>query len=208
MTYVVESYDNYDAPSDRRHLKHGEFQHGAEALAAAQRVIDKDLLSAIAGGKSAAEALDQWRHFGEVPMIFGEPRIAFDPFEYAGRRAAELGNAERPKATAADLSAFADQAATAFVDGLNSAVALIDDERGRHSKFAVFFDVDGVPVTINDREVPFCCRWDCAPVAEFDQREVLSHGRRIDHWPEWEALRKRARDAWLAAQKDKEQPKG
>jgi hypothetical protein len=125
MSYIVESYDNYDAPSERRHLKHGEFQHGAEALAAAQRVIDKDLLSAITAGKSAAEALELWRHFGEVPMIFGEPRIGFDPFEYAKRRAAELGKAKTP--APAELSRMLAEmnklVETSFLPSLNKAAA-------------------------------------------------------------------------------------
>lgn len=92
--YEVESYDNYDAPSERLHLKHGRYATAAEGHAAGLALIDRQLLDGIASGKTAEQALDQWLHFGEVPMVFGPTRVALDPFSYAQRRAAELSAAQ------------------------------------------------------------------------------------------------------------------
>ncbi len=81
--FLVETYDAYDAPSDRHHLLVGEFDSAEGALLAAQRVIIDFLRVNRPTMKSAQELADQFSTFGEVPMILGEPQVEFDPFDFA-----------------------------------------------------------------------------------------------------------------------------
>jgi|GEM_PF-1120551 len=207
MTYTVESYDAFDAPSERRHLKHGEFQHGGAALVTAQVLIDKHLLGSLGAGKTAAEALDQWRHFGEVPMIFGDPRIAFDPFAYAERRAAELGDAEHPKPVE-DLLTPGDQPAKSYTELLQSGMAhagglaqlAAAEQTARRARAAEayglpasfpegtrFASVEGVPVSCTTEYV--CRAWDSAEPRRFPIDSFLRNGEVITEarFREWVA---------------------
>lgn len=89
--YVVESYDNWDAPAERQHLKRGEFASAEEAIDGAFAVIEESLNnSAVAKLATAKDVEDRYLSYGEVPMIFGDPEVRFDPYGYVRRIAPAL----------------------------------------------------------------------------------------------------------------------
>jgi hypothetical protein len=91
--YAVESYDASDEPDDRRPVSRGQYQQLADALAAARRIIEANLVLSLTAGLSAGEAYEEWRQFGDVPKIVsrnGAAPIQFDPFTFAQARAREL----------------------------------------------------------------------------------------------------------------------
>ena len=91
--YVVESCDASDAPDEREYFPHGQYATAAAAIAAAQALIESHLSLALAGGKTAAEAVDDWRQRGEIPRIVargGGAPVVFDPLAFAQARAAQL----------------------------------------------------------------------------------------------------------------------
>lgn len=81
--YRVETYDAYDAPSERSHLVVGEFDSPEEALLAAKKVVVDFLKLNRPSMKSAQELSDQFSYFGEVPMILGDPQVDFNPYDFA-----------------------------------------------------------------------------------------------------------------------------
>lgn len=81
--YTVETYDAFDAPSEREHLIQGEFATEEEAINCAKNIIIMYIVDAINSGKSVDEARHSFSLFGEVPMIFGQLQKKFDPFEFA-----------------------------------------------------------------------------------------------------------------------------
>jgi len=98
MTYVVESYDAFEPPGPNAYIKRGEYGTAAEALAAARKIVDDQLVAMMRGGRSAADALDLWRHAGEVPIVIGQPDAGFDAHAYAEGRADELAREQaQPK---------------------------------------------------------------------------------------------------------------
>ncbi|PCI57807.1 MAG: hypothetical protein COB34_06030 [Methylophilaceae bacterium] len=90
MTYVVETYDAFDAPPERRHLVVGRFNTTDKALKCAKNVVDSYLRNELSKGKSLAEAGMMFSCHGEIPMIFGEPEIDFNAFDYADARTSQL----------------------------------------------------------------------------------------------------------------------
>lgn len=98
--YTVETYDAFDAPSERLYLVVGHFDMAEEALACAMGGIDNFLRDKIAKGESASDAVRMFSSFGEVPMIFGEPKVDFNPFYYVKGRsitlAIEMGKLGKP----------------------------------------------------------------------------------------------------------------
>jgi hypothetical protein len=84
--YTVETYDAYDDPAERRHLVMGGFDEADEALKCAKEIVDCFLSDQLGHGKSPEEARKMFSCYGEVPMIFGEPKINFNPFDYADER--------------------------------------------------------------------------------------------------------------------------
>ncbi len=85
--YQVETYDAYDAPDERSHLKVGLYESAEAALAGAKGVVDGFLVSNREKFATARELSDQFDAFGEVPMIFGPTVVEFRPFDYARERA-------------------------------------------------------------------------------------------------------------------------
>lgn len=82
--YAVQSYDAYDAPGERTHEHHGPFELAEDAEGAARAIVEESLRSLLNRAPSnSEELLSQFADFGEIPMIFGEPRVSFDPFTYA-----------------------------------------------------------------------------------------------------------------------------
>lgn len=89
--YEVFSYDVSDEPAGQASLRsRGKFDDPARAIATARGVVDRELLDALGSCNSAAELLDRFRHFGEGALIFGEPKLSFNPHTYAKERAEAL----------------------------------------------------------------------------------------------------------------------
>jgi hypothetical protein len=80
--YTVSCYDRWEYPDDDCWYDQGEFDSPAEAIACANRVIRKSLehLRQQKPRADAKKLLDQFHHFGEVPVIRGEPKVPFDPY--------------------------------------------------------------------------------------------------------------------------------
>jgi len=77
--YTVSAYDRWEYPDDSWDDR-GEFDSAAEAIACANRVVRKSLehLRRQKPKADAEELLNQYHHFGEVPLIRGEPKVPFD----------------------------------------------------------------------------------------------------------------------------------
>jgi|SRR5215472_1733256 len=78
--YTVSCYDRWEYPDDEAWIDQGEFDVASEAIACANRVIRKSLehLRQQKPKADAQELLNQYHHFGEVPVIRGEPKVPFD----------------------------------------------------------------------------------------------------------------------------------
>jgi hypothetical protein len=83
MSWKVESYDAYDHP--RHWINQGEYDDAVFALARAHLIIRRSLESLYRNNpKVDGEGLmNCYRGMGEVPSIFGEPRVRFNAFEAA-----------------------------------------------------------------------------------------------------------------------------
>lgn len=90
--YVLETCDAGDAPEDREYVAVGQYATAAAAIAAAQALIDAHLSLALSAGHSAAQAVDDWQHNGELPRVVarGGAPVVFDPLAFARTRAAAL----------------------------------------------------------------------------------------------------------------------
>ena len=80
--YKVESYDAYDIP-DSHWIKSGEFDTAQEALVREHRTIRCSLetLWHLNKKPDADGLMSCYRGAGEVPSIFGEPKVPFNAFE-------------------------------------------------------------------------------------------------------------------------------
>jgi hypothetical protein len=88
--YGVVSFNGADPVADREHVEHGTYATDADAVNAAKRLIDEQLLRAIATGLSAETAFREWLEFGEIPLIIpmaNVPPVEFDPYSYAVNKA-------------------------------------------------------------------------------------------------------------------------
>ena len=91
--YVVETCNASDAPADREYVPVGRYARAADAVAAAQALIEAHLALALSAGRSAEEAVDDWQRSGEIPRIgvqgSGAP-VSFDALAFARARAQGL----------------------------------------------------------------------------------------------------------------------
>jgi hypothetical protein len=80
--YKVESYDAYDIP-EPHWIKAGEFDTAEEALVRAHLIIRCSLetLWHLNKKPDADRLMSCYRGVGEVPSIFGEPKVPFNAFE-------------------------------------------------------------------------------------------------------------------------------
>jgi hypothetical protein len=81
--YIVESYDNFDDPSQRRCRQHGEFDTVEAALGCARAIIDASIRATYKRGQSVGNWYSHWACFGVGVYLHG---IDFDQFEYARSR--------------------------------------------------------------------------------------------------------------------------
>ena len=89
--YTITSIDNSSIGAGGAASKRGEFDDADTALARAQELVDGALQRLLEGARDAHELMAHYMVRGaEVPMIYGEPRVAFHAYRYARTRANEL----------------------------------------------------------------------------------------------------------------------
>lgn len=92
-TYVLETCDANDPPDEREYFAQGQYARAADALAAAQALIDDHLALVLAAGRTADDALEDWKTTGEIPRIVtrgGGAPVTFDALAYAQARVTVL----------------------------------------------------------------------------------------------------------------------
>jgi len=86
--YSIVSIDNGNFGGGGTSMKRGEFDDADVALARAKELVDQALLEHFGGAATAHDLMTAYTIYGsEVPMIFGEPRVAFHAYQYARERA-------------------------------------------------------------------------------------------------------------------------
>jgi hypothetical protein len=86
--YTIVSMHNGNIGSGGSTTKRGEFDNGPDAVAKAQELVDAALLEHFSSSKTAHELMTHYMMRGsEVPMIYGEPRLAFHAYQYAREKA-------------------------------------------------------------------------------------------------------------------------
>ena len=89
--YTITSIDNNSIGAGGAASKRGEFDDADAALAHAQALVDGSLQRLLADARDAHELMAHYMVRGsEVPMIYGEPRVAFHAYRYARTRANHL----------------------------------------------------------------------------------------------------------------------
>ena len=89
--YSITSIDNSSIGAGGSSSKRGEFDDADAALARAEQLVDGALAHLLPTAGSAHELMAHYMVRGsEVPMIYGEPRVAFHAFQYARTRATAL----------------------------------------------------------------------------------------------------------------------
>jgi hypothetical protein len=89
MKYTVSAYDNWEIP-DPSWIDEGSFDSADEAIRCAQAVIDRSLAALYRPGMRADSLLNGYLCGGEVPAIFNEQGLKFDPYVVVYRRIREL----------------------------------------------------------------------------------------------------------------------
>jgi hypothetical protein len=89
--YSITSIDNNSIGAGGSSSKRGEFDDADAALARAEQLVNGALQDLLPTAGDAHELMARYMVRGsEVPMIYGEPRVAFHAFQYARTRANEL----------------------------------------------------------------------------------------------------------------------
>ena len=89
--YSITSIDNNSIGTGGSSCKRGEFDDADAALARAEQLVNGALQDLLPTASDAHELMARYMVRGsEVPMIYGEPRVAFHAFQYARTRANEL----------------------------------------------------------------------------------------------------------------------
>lgn len=85
--YNIVSFNNAHAGRGGAPLNRGEFDSGEAALAHANQLVH-EALEQLGEVSSAHELMTHYARRGsEVPMIYGEPRIAFNAYQCAREKA-------------------------------------------------------------------------------------------------------------------------
>jgi hypothetical protein len=90
--YTITSIDNNNSiGAGGSSSKRGEFDDADAALARAEQLVNGALQDLLPSASNAHELMAQYMVCGtEVPMIYGEPRVAFHAYRYTRTRANEL----------------------------------------------------------------------------------------------------------------------
>ena len=91
--YTIVSIDNAHPGQAAATVSRGEFEDGEAAVKRAKELVDKAL--ALLGPASSTHDLMAlyMRRGSEVPMIYGEPRVAFHAYQYAREKASAMFDA-------------------------------------------------------------------------------------------------------------------
>ncbi len=94
MPFRVYVDDNYHYMDESERYLHGEFASLDEAVAAARRIVDDYLASALGDSPTADGLMASYCSFGEDPFIIADPPVGhgvlFSAREYARQRCREL----------------------------------------------------------------------------------------------------------------------
>ncbi|MDQ6638055.1 MAG: hypothetical protein M3Z15_00115 [Pseudomonadota bacterium] len=94
--YNVVSIDNASIGLGGQRVDRGEFESAEAAIGRAKQLVDAALLEYFKEASSAQQLMDHYMRKGsEVPMIYGEPRVAFHAYQYARERANAMFEAAR-----------------------------------------------------------------------------------------------------------------
>jgi hypothetical protein len=90
--FTVLIADNFHYMDESENYEHGKFETLESAIAAAKRIVDEFLVSALKPGMTAEELYSQYTSFGDDPYIIGssEPKVPFSAWNYAKARCSEL----------------------------------------------------------------------------------------------------------------------
>ena len=94
--FTVVVADNFHYMDESENYVHGKFATLEEAIAAAKRIVDEFLVSALKPGMNAATLYSQYTSFGDDPYITGssEPGVPFSAWNYAQERCAVMCSSE------------------------------------------------------------------------------------------------------------------
>jgi hypothetical protein len=81
--FIVESYDNFDSPSERCCKHEGVFNTVDAALACARGIVDRSLTSIRKPNQSPGDWYKAYELFGDGVYAYG---IGFNPYIYAKER--------------------------------------------------------------------------------------------------------------------------
>lgn len=105
MRYQVEAYENSEIPNPMW-LRCGEFETADEAIRCAESIIRKSLQGLAdanrrTGPLTGAALFSAYLCYGEVPSIFGEPKVLFQAYDVVERIVREMtGDAAWVRTTA------------------------------------------------------------------------------------------------------------
>jgi len=89
--YTITSIDNNSIGAGGSSSKRGDYDDADAALDRAQQLVNGALQQLFTGARDADDLMARYMVRGaEVPMIYGEPRVAFHAYQYARARANEL----------------------------------------------------------------------------------------------------------------------
>jgi hypothetical protein len=92
--YSITSIDNSSIGTGGSSFKRGEFDDADAALARAEQLVNGALEQLLPTARDAHDLMARYMIRGsEVPMIYGEPRVAFHAFQYARTQATALFSA-------------------------------------------------------------------------------------------------------------------
>jgi hypothetical protein len=90
--FAVVIADNFHYMDESENYEHGKFETLEAAIAAAKRIVDEFLVSAMQPGITADALYSQYTSLGDDPYITGskEPGVPFSAWDYAKSRCSEL----------------------------------------------------------------------------------------------------------------------
>jgi hypothetical protein len=98
MPFLLVVGGRYDPLSSERRYDAGDFQNQDEALAAAQKIIQRSLLECWREGMNTQELFESYRSSGEFPFMLSRQKrdpAGFDPLAYALVEALRICEGER-----------------------------------------------------------------------------------------------------------------
>jgi len=96
MRYTLLCDDNFHFMDETERVILGQFDNAEAAIAAARRVVDRDLLTAYKPGMTAAALYQHYTSFGSDPFIRSDDSAcAFSAWDYARSRCAAMCSSER-----------------------------------------------------------------------------------------------------------------